>query len=120
MKDEFEDFEDHSISKFESMLKTNSFLFFDSNEFEEIIIYYLEIGNVSLAKKAISLALKQYPNSITLSLLHIETLLLNNEVEKAERIALEIYEIDPFNPDILIQKAKIYSKKKIIQRQLSY
>ena len=83
MKDEFEDFEDHSISKFESMLKTNSFLFFDSNEFEEIVVYYLEIGNVSLAKKAISLAIKQYPDSITLSLLHIEILLLNNEIEMA-------------------------------------
>ena len=112
MKDEFEDFEDHSISKFESMLKTNSFLFFDSNEFEEIIVYYLEIGNVSLAKKAISLAIKQYPDSITLSLLHIEILLLNNEIEMAEKIALDIFEIDPFNPDIIIQKAKIYSKKK--------
>lgn len=112
MKDDFEDFANSSINKFESMLKTNSFLFFDSNEFEEIIIYYLEIGNISLAKKAISLALKQYPDSITLSLLHIEILLLNNEIEIAEKIALDIFEIDPFNADILIQKAKIYSKKK--------
>ena len=94
------------------MLKTNSFLFFDSNEYEEIIVYYIEIGNIFLAKKAISLASKQYPDSIILSLLHIEVLLLNNEVVKAEQIALKIYEIDPLNPEILIQKAKIYSKKK--------
>ena len=94
------------------MLKTNSFLFFDSNEYEEIIVYYIEIGNIFLAKKAISLALKQYPDSTILSLLHIEVLLLNNEVVKAEQIALKIYEIDPLNPEILIQKAKIYSKKK--------
>ena len=44
--------------------------------------------------------------------MHIEVLLLNNEVVKAEQIALKIYEIDPLNPEILIQKAKIYSKKK--------
>ncbi len=94
------------------MLKTNSFLFFDSNEYEEIIVYYIEIGNIFLAKKAISLASKQYPDSTILSLLHIEVLLLNNEVVKAEQIALKIYEIDPLNPEILIQKAKIYSKKK--------
>ena len=112
MEEEFGNFQNHSISKFESMLKTNSFLFFDSNEYEEIIVYYIEIGNVFLAKKAISLASKQYPDSIILSLLHIEVLLLNNEVVKAEQIALKIYEIDPLNPEILIQKAKIYSKKK--------
>ena len=112
MEEEFGNFQNHSISKFESMLKTNSFLFFDSNEYEEIIVYYIEIGNVFLAKKAISLASKQYPDSIILSLLHIEVLLLNNEVVKAEQIALKIYETDPLNPEILIQKAKIYSKKK--------
>jgi len=112
MKEEFDDFQNHSISKFESMLKTNSFLFFDSNEFEEIIIYYLEIGNISLAKKANSLALKQYPDSTSLSILQIEILLLNNEIEKAEKIACNIYATDPLNPEILIQKSKIYSKKK--------
>ena len=112
MEEEFGNFQNHSISKFESMLKTNSFLFFDSNEYEEIIVYYIEIGNIFLAKKAISLALKQYPDSTILSLLYIEVLLLNNEVVKAEQIALKIYEIDPLNPEILIQKAKIYSKKK--------
>ena len=112
MEEEFGNFQNHSISKFESMLKTNSFLFFDSNEYEEIIVYYIEIGNIFLAKKAISLASKQYPDSTILSLLHIEVLLLNNEVVKAEQIALKIYETDPLNPEILIQKAKIYSKKK--------
>ncbi len=112
MKEEFDGFQNHSISKFESMLKTNSFLFFDSNEFEEIIIYYLDIGNISLAKKANSLALKQYPNSTSLSILQIEILLLNNEIENAEKIACKIYETDPLSPEILIQKSKIYSKKK--------
>ncbi|MAU62903.1 MAG: hypothetical protein CMC38_00925 [Flavobacteriaceae bacterium] len=112
MKEEFNDFHNHSISKFESMLKTNSFLFFDSNEFEEIIIYYLDIGNISLAKKACSLGIKQYPNSTSLSVLQIEILLLNNEIEKAEKIACNFYKTDPLNPEILIQKSKIYSKKK--------
>ena len=112
MEEEFEEFQNQSIFKFESMLKTNSFLFFDSNEFEEIIVYYLEIGNASLAKKAVSLALKQYPKSTILSLLHIEILLLNNDLIEAEKIAENIYEIDPYNPDIIIQKAKILSKKK--------
>jgi tetratricopeptide (TPR) repeat protein len=112
MKEEFDDFDNHSISKFESMLKTNSFLFFDSNEYEEIIIYYIETGNIFLAKKAISLALKQYQDSTILSLLHVEVLLMNNEIKKAEKIAFKIYEIDPLNPDVLIQKAKICSKQK--------
>ena len=83
MEEEFEEFQNQSILKFESMLKTNSFLFFDSNEFEEIIVYYLEIGNASLAKKAVSLALKQYPRlDYYFHFLHIEILLLNNEIDR--------------------------------------
>ena len=46
-----------SLSRFESMLKTNDVLFFDSNEFEKIIHHYLEIGKINLAKKAVKLGL---------------------------------------------------------------
>ena len=41
-----------SLAKFESMLKTNKVLFFDSEEFEEIILHYLDMGKANLAKKA--------------------------------------------------------------------
>ena len=46
---EFEEFEDNknlSLTRFEKMLKTNRILFFDSNEFENIISYYLENGKI--------------------------------------------------------------------------
>ena len=33
-----------SLSKFESMLKTNNILFFDADQFEEIIIITLKMG----------------------------------------------------------------------------
>ena len=48
---EFEEFEDNknlSLTRFEKMLKTNRILFFDSNEFENIISYYLENGKINL------------------------------------------------------------------------
>ena len=38
-----------SLARFESMLKTNDVLFFDSNEFENIIHHYLENGKITLA-----------------------------------------------------------------------
>ena len=55
-----------SLSKFESMLKTNNVLFFDSEEFETIIHHYLNLGKVALAKKAIKLGLDQHPTSVNL------------------------------------------------------
>ena len=65
-----------SLNKFESMLKTNNVFFFDSNEFENIIHHYLEIGKIALAKKAINLGLDQHPSSVNLRLFKVEILIL--------------------------------------------
>ena len=111
MNNYFEHNHDQNILKFESMLKTNNSLFFDSNEFEEIICYYLDSGNISLAKKANSLSLEQHPDSIFLILIKIEILLLENKVLKAEKLLNKLYSKDPTNSEIILQKSKIFSKQ---------
>src|SRR6056300_199384 len=100
-----------SLSKFESMLKTNNVYFFDSIEFEEIIHYYIDSGKNSLAKKAIKLGLKQHPNSIILKLLKAEVLVFDNELDKASQLLKEINAIEPTNDEVYIQQAAIFSKK---------
>lgn len=99
------------LSKFESMLKTNNVLFFDSDEFENIIHYYLEKGKISLAKKAIKLGLEQHPSSITLKLFKIEIYIFEDNFELADELLNELYALEPMNEDIYIQKANILSKQ---------
>ena len=99
------------LSKFELMLKTNSVYFFDSNEFEQIILYYVDTGKFSLAKKALHLGLSQHPSSVVLKLIHVELLILDEKLDKAEQILDHLKEIEPSNEDIYIQKAAIFSKK---------
>ena len=105
--------EDHnlSLSKFESMLKTNKVLFFDSEEFEEIILHYLDMGKSNLAKKALKLALDQHPKSTGLKLVQVEMLVFDDKLEQAEKLLNELYAIEPTNEEIFIQKANIYSKR---------
>ncbi len=100
-----------SLSKFESMLKTNKVLFFDSEEFEEIILHYLDMGKASLAKKALKLALEQHPKSTGLKLVQVEMLVYDDKLEIAEKLLNELYAIEPQNEKIFIQKANIYSKR---------
>ncbi len=99
-----------SLSKFESMLKTNNVYFFDSVEFEEIIQYYLDNGKHSLAKKAVKLGLDQHPTSVNLKLLKVELLIFDDKLQKATSLLLELEAIDPNNSEIFIQRAMIYSK----------
>ncbi len=100
-----------SLSRFESMLKTNKVLFFDSEEFENIILHYLDSGKMNLAKKALKLALEQHPNSTGLKLVQVELLIFQDKLEMADRLLNELHAIEPTNEEIYIQRANIYSKK---------
>ena len=100
-----------SLSKFESMLKTNKVLFFDSEEFEEIVLHYLDSGKTSLAKKALKLGLEQHPKSTGLKLVQVEMLIYDDKLDLAEKMLNELYAIEPTNEEIFIQKANIYSKR---------
>ncbi len=99
------------LSKFEMMLKTNSVCFFDSNEFEEIILFYVDNGKFSLAKKALLLGLSQHPASVNLKLINVELLILDDKLDLAEKILDQLQDIEPSNDEIYIQMATIYSKK---------
>lgn len=100
-----------TLSRFESMLKTNKVLFFDSEEFENIILFYLDSGKLNLAKKALLLAKEQHPNSTSLKLVEVELLIFQNKFEAAIRLLALIQEIDSNNEEVYIQRASIYSKK---------
>ena len=100
-----------SLSKFESMLKTNKVLFFDSEEFEEIILHYMDMGKTNLAKKALKLALDQHPKSTGLKLVQIEMLIYEDKLDIAEKMLNDLFAIEPNNEEIYIQKANVYSKR---------
>ena len=59
---------------FESMIKGETFTFFDVEDFELIIEYYLELDFKKKAKKALEIALEQYPIDLALILIKIEFL----------------------------------------------
>lgn len=106
-----DDNDDLPLTKFESMLKTNHVLFFDSEEFENIIHHYLNQGKIALAKKAIKLGLDQHPSSINLRLFKVEIYVFEDKLVEADTLLNELYRLDPTNEEIYIQKANIFSKK---------
>nr|WP_317631359.1 tetratricopeptide repeat protein [uncultured Flavobacterium sp.] len=100
-----------SLSRFESMLKTNKVFFFDSEEFENIILHYLDSGRLNLANKALKLGMEQHPNSTGLRLVQVELLVFDGKLDEAEKILKDLYTLEPNNEEIYIQQANIYSKK---------
>ncbi|NJB37618.1 tetratricopeptide repeat protein [Croceivirga sp. JEA036] len=100
-----------TIHKFESMLKTDDVYFFDAEDFEEIIHHYLNIGKVTLGKKAIQIGLQQHPNCMEIKLLQVEVLVFEDQFTLAQDLLDELETIDAHNEEIYIQRANILSKK---------
>lgn len=109
------DQEDHeynaSLSRFENMMKSDKVFFFDSDEFEEIIYHYIDMGKMQLAKKALNIAMSQHPSSSNLMLIQAEVLIHDDKLEMAEKILSDLKKLDPNNDEVYIQKSNIYSKK---------
>nr|WP_231555480.1 tetratricopeptide repeat protein [Capnocytophaga cynodegmi] len=92
------------------MLQKNHILFFDVDEFEEIIEYYLELGKMSKAKHALQIGLNQHPSAISLKLLQVEVMIFEDELQQASVILDELEMIEPSNSEVYVQKANLYSK----------
>lgn len=99
-----------SISKFERMLKTNHIYFFDAQEFEDIIVHYLGLGENHLAKKALKMGLEQHPTSHELLLLQSEVFILDEKYDAAIKLLDYVEKLNPLDEEISLQKASIASK----------
>ena len=118
---EFSQNSDAPITRFEQMLKTNQVYFFDAVEFETIIQYYIDTGEINLAKKALQMGINQHPFHIDLLLLKSELLIFDDSHKEASQLLDTIEEMEPSNQEVYIQKAAISSKiKNIMQPFLSY
>ena len=111
LSEDYDDDYNLSLSKFEKMMKTNKILFFDSEEFEDIILHYLDMGKNNLAKKALKLGLDQHPKSTGLKLVQVEIMIYEDKLEIAEKYLNELHAIEPNNEEIYIQKASICSRR---------
>ena len=50
-------FENELSKKFEEMIENNDYFYFDSEEIEDLVIFYLEMGDTHFAETAINYGL---------------------------------------------------------------
>lgn len=102
-------FENEAVKRFEEMLENKQELFFDAEQYEDIISYYLEIGDYQFAETAYEYAQKLYPDSVNIKIRKLEVLLEKDQNEEAKEIIEEIRDFAMENLDFIICCAKYYS-----------
>lgn len=102
-------FENELVQKFEEMVENNEELYFETEEYEDIIIYYLELGDISYAEMATNFALKLHPNSLEIKTKKLEVFLELENYAQAKELITELKESSMESTDFLVCCAKYYS-----------
>lgn len=118
MEEEF--LENGLVQRFEEMLGNNDEYYFDTDELEDIIIYYLEIGDINYAELAVRYATRLHPNSIEIKTKRLEVLLELEQYSEAKKLINELQEISMDSMDFLVCCAKYYSSLGNPKRSIDY
>ena len=115
MRDDFEEEDDRDelselLDRFEKMMEEQVEYFFDAEDFEDIIDYYLEQHDSPRAQAAIEAAQHQYPYNSIFELKKAQLLASTNQEEKALKILSRLERIFPNNFEIHYTRSFIYSK----------
>lgn len=113
-------FENELTKKFEKMIENNENLYFDSEELEDLVIFYLEMGDINYAEMAINYGLKLHPNSIELKVKQLEVLLELEQYVLAKEIIEELKPSCSESTDFLVCCAKYYSNNGNPRKSIEY
>ncbi|KIA84584.1 hypothetical protein OA84_03500 [Kaistella solincola] len=113
-------FENELVQRFEAMIENNDELYFETEEYEEIIIHYLEMGDISFADMATKYGLKIHPNSIDLKVKQFEVFLELEKYSEAKELMAELKESCMEKTDFLVCCAKYYSNLGNPRRSIEY
>lgn len=108
------------IERFEQMLEEKQSLYFDTEEFYEIIAYYLDVGDLPFAKKAIDYATELYPTSTEIQIKKLEYLISVNRLKLAAQLISELKEIGTNDVDFIICLARFWSLKENPKKAIEY
>jgi tetratricopeptide (TPR) repeat protein len=122
MEEPFDPFSDPETlelaRRFEQMIRDDEYYFFDLDEFEELIDYYLFRNETKQADSCITIALEQYPGETRLLLKKAQFLISANKHKKALKILSDM-EGSNFNDyEIHWAKGNLYSQLDLSEKAI--
>jgi len=99
-----------TVRKYEQMMQENRYVFFDSQEFENIIDYYIDTSSLTEALKAADVALGRFPDSGSLMMRKAQVLLSEGKAPEALRYLDRVTLPDSETPDYYLLKGTILAE----------
>ena len=97
-----------AVARFEQMLESQQSTYFDAEEFELIIDYYMQHDDLQRSREAVNIAMSQHPDDINLKIKNARQFLVENNPSKALEL-LENTEINYDEPDYFLTLGSCYA-----------
>jgi tetratricopeptide (TPR) repeat protein len=110
----------HLVKRFEEMVANNDSYFFDVDQFESILEYYLERNSTKEAEKVLSYAHDLFPASSALLLREAQLLASTGKVSNAIPKLKNLLMLEPNNDEALLTLASIYSQLREHKQSIEY
>ena len=121
--DRFSNFDDdirNLVTHFERTVLSGHPQFFDVDELETIIDYYLEVADNDPLVQAIVYAEQLYPDSLDIKLRRAHWYIANHKFDRALPLLLSLEERDPDNTDIAYSLGVLYGEMGNSERAIDY
>lgn len=112
MNDRFKDYDDELrdlVQDFERTVMKGQMQFFDVDELEMIIDYYLEMNDLDPLEKAVSFAERLYPDSTEVKMRRAHVAIAHQQFKSALRQLLDLRAKEPNNTDLAYSLGIVYS-----------
>lgn len=108
------------IKKFDHMIRSKEESFFDVDDFQTAIEYYLDNSLLDKAGAAIKIAQNQHPKSIDIQVKEAEYLYLSGRLNKSLDLLLKIEQVERTSEEVYLLIAAIYSQQREHKKSVSY
>lgn len=98
------------ILNFEQTLLKSDLQFYDLDELETIMTYYLDVNDLDAFKKAVDYAEQLYPDSIDVQIWRAHWYLANQNHAKALTLLNSLHQQEPDNTDVEFSLGEVYSE----------
>lgn len=112
--------QEHCVKRYEAMVERDGKAYFDVEELELVIDHYLEENDTRRAKEVLDFAKAQHPGSLDLMFSEAVVLMNMGRLNKALEILDAIGKMEPFNEEVHLHKAGIYSQLRNYRRAIEH
>ena len=108
------------MQRYEAMEATRDQLFFDVEELEMIIDHYLERNETRRAERVLLFAQQLHPASIDISFCEAVVMMALGRLSKAMELLDAIEKVEPYNEEVQLHKAGIFSQQRNHRRSVEH